>query len=121
MWPNQNVIDLNFDQRNRKEFTMSYQSKSLVIAGALATALSGIAGMAHAQENEKCFGVSLAGQNDCAAGEGTTCAGTSKVDYQGNAWTLVPAGTCETMELPAGEDGMARKGSLTALERDMAA
>ena len=98
---------------------MSYQSKSLVIAGALATALSGIAGMAAAQENEKCFGVSLAGQNDCAAGEGTTCAGTSKADYQGNAWTLVPAGSCETMELPAGDDGMARKGSLTALERDL--
>lgn len=98
---------------------MTYQSKSLVIAGALATALSGIAGMAHAQENEKCFGVALAGQNDCAAGEGTTCAGTSKVDYQGNAWKLVPAGTCETMDLPAGMEGMERKGSLTALERDL--
>jgi len=97
---------------------MSYQSKSLVIAGALVAALSGAAS---AQDNEKCFGVSLAGQNDCAAGEGTTCAGTSKVDYQGNAWTLVPAGTCDTMELPAAEDGLARKGSLTALERDMAA
>ena len=119
MWPNQYVIDLNLDQRNRKDLTMSYQSKSLVLAGALATALSGLAGMAAAQENEKCFGVSLAGQNDCAAGEGTTCAGTSKVDYQGNAWTLVPAGTCETMELPAADDGMARKGSLTALERDL--
>jgi uncharacterized membrane protein len=119
MWPRKNVIDPILDQPNRKDLTMSYQSKSLVIAGALATALSGIAGMAHAQENEKCFGVSLAGQNDCAAGEGTTCAGTSKVDYQGNAWTLVPAGTCETMELPAGDDGMARKGSLTALERDL--
>jgi uncharacterized membrane protein len=99
---------------------MAYQSKSLVIAGALATALSGIAGMAAAQENEKCFGVALAGQNDCAAGEGTTCAGTSKVDYQGNAWKLVPAGTCVTMELPAGADGMARMGSLEALDRDMA-
>ena len=99
---------------------MTTQSKSLVIAGALAAALSGIAGTASAQENEKCFGVALAGQNDCAAGEGTTCAGTSKVDYQGNAWKLVPAGTCETMELPAGADGMARMGSLTALDRDMA-
>ena len=98
---------------------MSIQSKSLVIAGALAAALSGVAGMASAQENEKCFGVALAGQNECAAGEGTTCAGTSKVDYQGNSWKLVPAGTCETMELPAGMDGMARKGSLTALERDL--
>ncbi len=100
---------------------MSYQSKSLVIAGAFATALSGLAGMATAQENEKCYGVSLAGQNDCAAGPGTTCAGTSTVDYQGNAWTLVPAGTCTTMELPAGEDGMARAGSLEPLERDLPA
>jgi uncharacterized membrane protein len=98
---------------------MSYQSKSLVIAGALAAALSGIAGVASAQENEKCFGVSLAGQNDCAAGEGTTCAGTSKVDYQGNAWKLVPAGTCLTMELPAAADGTARMGSLEALTRDV--
>ena len=98
---------------------MSTQSKTLIIAGALAAALS--AGAAAAQENEKCFGVSLAGQNDCAAGEGTTCAGTSKVDYQGNAWTLVPAGTCTTMELPAAADGTARAGSLEALERDLPA
>ncbi len=97
---------------------MSYQTKTLVIAGAFMAALSATAAMA--QENEKCFGVALAGQNDCAAGEGTTCAGTSKVDYQGNAWKLVPAGTCETMELPAGSDGMARMGSLEALDRDMA-
>lgn len=97
---------------------MSNQSKSLVIAGAFAVALSA-AGAVQAQENEKCFGVALAGQNDCAAGEGTTCAGTSKVDYQGNAWKMVPVGTCETMELPAGMEGMARKGSLTALDRDL--
>jgi uncharacterized membrane protein len=98
---------------------MTIQSKSLFIAGAFAAALSGAAGVASAQENEKCFGVSLAGQNDCAAGEGTTCAGTSKVDYQGNAWTLVPAGTCETIELPAAADGSARTGALEALDRDL--
>jgi uncharacterized membrane protein len=115
------MIGSRQDQRNQRDLNMSYQSKSLVIAGAFAAALSGAVGVATAQENEKCFGVSLAGQNDCAAGEGTTCAGTSKVDYQGNAWKLVPAGTCETMELPAAEDGMARKGSLTALERDLPA
>jgi uncharacterized membrane protein len=63
---------------------------------------------------EKCFGISLAGQNDCAAGPGTTCAGTSTVDYQGNAWKLVPAGTCVTMEKDGG-----RMGSLEALERDL--
>ncbi|MDH5453973.1 MAG: DUF2282 domain-containing protein, partial [Paracoccaceae bacterium] len=59
-------------------------------------------------------GVALAGQNDCAAGPGTTCAGTSKVDYQGNAWKLVPAGTCATMELPDG-----RMGAMEALDRDL--
>lgn len=51
---------------------------------------------------EKCYGVSLAGKNDCAAGPGTTCAGTSKVDYQGNAWKNVPAGTCVTLKTPTG-------------------
>ena len=92
----------------------------MVIAGALVAALS--AGVATAQDaQEKCFGVALAGQNDCAAGEGTTCAGTSKVDYQGNAWKLVPAGTCLTMELPAAGDGMVRMGALEALDRDMPA
>ena len=49
---------------------------------------------------EKCYGVSLAGKNDCAAGPGTTCAGTSKVDYQGNAWSLVPKGSCEKTASP---------------------
>jgi uncharacterized membrane protein len=68
---------------------------------------------------EKCFGVSLAGKNDCAAGPGTSCAGSSKVDYQGNAWTLVPAGTCATIELPAMADGTARMGSLEELPRDL--
>ena len=51
---------------------------------------------------EKCYGVALAGKNDCAAGPGTTCAGTSKVDYQGNAWKLVPKGTCTTIKTPKG-------------------
>jgi len=44
---------------------------------------------------EKCYGIALAGRNDCAAGPGTTCAGTSRTDHQGNAWKYVPAGTCE--------------------------
>lgn len=47
-------------------------------------------------EREKCFGVALKGQNDCKAGPGTTCAGTSTVDYQGNAWKYVDAGSCES-------------------------
>lgn len=52
---------------------------------------------AHAQaaaDSEKCFGVALKGKNDCAAGPGTTCAGTSRVDHQGNAWSKVAKGTC---------------------------
>lgn len=51
---------------------------------------------------EKCYGVSMAGKNDCAAGPGTTCAGTSKTDYQGNAWKNVPVGTCTTIKTPKG-------------------
>jgi uncharacterized membrane protein len=96
---------------------MSAQMKTLAVAGALAAALSAQFATTAAAEGakEKCFGVSLAGANDCAAGEGTSCAGTSKVDYQGNSWTYVPAGTCVTMELPDN-----RMGSLEALDRDMA-
>jgi uncharacterized membrane protein len=87
------------------EKLMSNTSKTLFLAASVATALSGLAHTASAQDTEKCFGVALAGENDCAAGPGTTCAGTSVVDYQGNAWSLVPAGTCETMELPDGRMG----------------
>jgi uncharacterized membrane protein len=102
--------------KHSREIKMSFNAKTFAVAGALAAALSAHAVPASAQEaKEKCYGVSLAGQNDCKAGEGTTCAGSSKVDYQGNAWTLVPAGTCTTMELPEG-----RMGSLTELDRDMA-
>lgn len=54
------------------------------------------------QAKEKCYGVSLAGKNDCAAGAGTTCAGTSKRDYQGNAWKYVAKGTCTKIKTPKG-------------------
>ena len=55
-----------------------------------------------AAKQEKCYGVAMAGKNDCAAGPGTTCAGTSKMDYQGNAWKHVAAGTCTTIKTPTG-------------------
>ncbi len=100
---------------------MSNTAKTLVIASAVAAAVSGAATTATAQAKEKCYGVSLAGQNDCAAGPGTTCAGTSTVDYQGNAWTLVDAGTCADIDLPKSADGGARAGSLEPLERDLPA
>ncbi len=60
---------------------------------------------------EKCYGISKAGDNDCAAGPGTSCAGTSKISYQGNAWKLVSKGTCSTINTPYG------KGSLTPVKR----
>ncbi len=87
--------------------------KATHIAAALASAIT-MAGMAHADDMkkdmdkgamEKCYGVAMAGENDCAAGPGTTCAGTSTKDYQGNAWKLVPAGTCADIETPAGHNG----------------
>ena len=90
--------------------------KGLAVASAVATALAMqvTAPAAADEENEKCFGVALAGENDCSAGPGTNCAGTSTVDYQGNAWKLVPKGTCLTMELPD-----ERMGALEALDRDL--
>ncbi|WP_019955030.1 BufA1 family periplasmic bufferin-type metallophore [Yoonia vestfoldensis] len=95
---------------------MTTKTLSLTLAASLASALTLSAGQVHAQAAtmEKCFGIALAGANDCAAGPGTTCSGTSTVDYQGNAWKLVPAGTCVTME-KEGE----RMGSLEALDRDL--
>src|SRR3954452_20307641 len=80
---------------------------ALSVAGAMMAALGYVATSAHAEPKppptagqEKCFGIALRGQNDCAAGPGTTCAGTSKVDYQGNAWKIVPKGTCATVMVP---------------------
>jgi uncharacterized membrane protein len=94
---------------------MTMNFNGLAIAGAIAAALATqIATPANAAAQEKCFGVALKGANDCAAGAGTTCAGTSKVDYQGNEFKLVPAGTCTKMKVPGD-----RMGSLTALTRDM--
>jgi uncharacterized membrane protein len=81
------------------------------LAGAIATALVLIGTPASAQMGgsegkEKCYGVALKGQNDCAAGAGTSCAGTSKVDYQKDAWKYVPKGTCETLTTPSGKGSL---------------
>ena len=90
---------------------------ALAVSGAGAAAAADQAGMkkpptaAQMQGMEKCYGVALAGQNDCKAGPGTTCAGTSKVDYQGNAWRLVDQGTCVTTKTPFGP------GSLSPVKR----
>jgi uncharacterized membrane protein len=84
-----------------------------VVASALAAAMSMTAAPANAAKL-KCYGVALAGQNDCAAGPGTTCAGTSKVDYQGNSWKYVDANSCEDVVIDAN-----RKGSGQPLQRDL--
>jgi uncharacterized membrane protein len=88
---------------------------SLVLAGAVTTALATLsvaapltkaeADAAMAAKKEKCFGVALKGQNDCAAGPGTTCQGTSTSDFQGNSWKFVQGGTCEGIVLPNGKHG----------------
>lgn len=98
---------------------MSTTFKNVAIAASVAAALVSHATAASAAEKEKCYGVSLAGENDCAAGPGTTCAGSSVVDYQGNAWTLVDAGTCMDISIDDMGDDVERMGSLEALDRDL--
>lgn len=69
-----------------------------------------------AQEQERCYGVALAGENDGIGQRADP--GSSTVDYQGNAWVMVPAGTCLTRPLPVQPDGTPRRGSLEPLDRD---
>jgi uncharacterized membrane protein len=75
------------------------------LAVALSITTLAAASASHADQPkpmEKCYGVAHAGKNDCAAGPGTTCAGTAKADYQGNAWILVDKGTCTSIKTPKG-------------------
>ena len=74
--------------------TRSSISAATLAAATLASAVMLASATSAAAPQEKCYGVALKGKNDCKAGPGTSCAGTSTVDYQGNAWKLVPAGTC---------------------------
>ncbi len=88
---------------------------SVFLAGAVTTALASMAvsapltkaevKAAQAAHKEKCYGVALKGQNDCAAGPGTTCQGTSTVDFQGNSWKFVQHGTCASIQVPGGHTG----------------
>jgi len=86
--------------------TRTLSAATLALALGSALSMAALPMSAHADvakpAMEKCFGVALKGKNDCAAGAGTTCAGTSAKDYQANAWKFVPAGTCETTKTPAG-------------------
>jgi uncharacterized membrane protein len=91
--------------------TATAAATATTLALALGAALALAQAPAAAQEagkdvaKEKCFGVALKGQNDCAAGAGTTCAGTAKKDHQGNAWKFVPTGTCAQMASPHSPTG----------------
>ena len=95
--------------------TKSLAATSLALV--LGAALSAAAVPAAAAETEKCFGVAMKGKNDCKAGAGTSCAGTSKIDYQGNAWSMVPKGTCEKTASPTSPTGM---GQLMEFKEKMA-
>lgn len=93
---------------------MSHPSQRQLMASLIAVAVSaGLASAASAQAKkpatEKCFGVAKAGKNDCAAGPGTSCAGTSTANYQGNAWKLVKAGTCLSIKTPKGNGSLSPK------------
>ena len=102
----------------RKTLTSTTLSAA-ALAFALGAALTLSTGTAAAgdADKEKCFGVALKGKNDCAAGPGTTCAGTSKIDHQGNAWKLVPKGSCEQTASPTSPTGF---GQLAAFEEKKA-
>lgn len=89
--------------------TTKTEIAAAALASAVAAALTLAASAASAQtmggekpNKEKCYGVSLKGENDCAAGHGTSCAGTSKVDYDPTIWKYVPKGTCTTIKTPNG-------------------
>lgn len=73
-----------------------------IVMAAVSTAEVDAQDQAKAPPMEKCYGIAKAGQNDCKAGPGTSCAGTSTKDYQGNAWKLVKAGTCLKTSTPKG-------------------
>lgn len=89
---------------------MSPVKTSAALAMIAITALStaALAGTAPAGKPamEKCYGVAKSGKNDCKAGPGTSCAGTSTRDYQGNAWKLVPVGTCLAIRTPQGHGSL---------------
>lgn len=78
---------------------------ALTLALALGTALNATTAAEKTADKEKCYGVALKAKNDCAAGAGTTCAGTSRIDHQGNAWSFVPKGSCEKIASPTSPTG----------------
>lgn len=71
---------------------------SLILAGAVAAAIAApMIGAANAADNEKCFGIAAAGQNDCQSA-GNSCAGQVSEAARADAWIYVPAGTCTKID-----------------------
>lgn len=89
--------------------TKTNAALAATLALSFAAGAASIAQAADKPAMEKCYGVSLAGKNDCKAGAGTSCAGTSKISYQGNAWKLVKAGTCTSIKTPQGIGSLSPK------------
>ena len=92
---------------------ISTKLPAAALALALGAAFASLPAHAQSADKEKCFGVALKGKNDCAAGPGTTCAGTSKTDFQANAWTLVAKGTCEKTASKTSPSGMGQMKTFT--------
>lgn len=84
---------------------------SVALAAGITAGLTMTPAAAQSGGKEKCYGVAKAGKNDCAAGPGTSCSGTSARDYQGDAWKLVDKGSCVKIKTPKGN------GSLTPIKR----
>lgn len=69
---------------------------SAALTAALATAA--VSSVALATDKEKCFGIALAGQNDCANITGThDCAGKAQKDNDLSEWKYVTKGTCKSL------------------------
>ena len=92
---------------------ISTKLPAAALALALGAAFASLPAHAQSADKEKCFGVALKAKNDCAAGPGTTCAGTSKTDFQGNAWSLVAKGTCEKTASKTSPSGMGQMKAFT--------
>jgi len=86
--------------------TITAASLALALGAAMTIAAAPVAAQDKMADKEKCYGVALKGKNDCKAGAGTSCAGTSKIDHQGNAWSMVPRGSCEKTASKTSPTGM---------------
>ena len=90
---------------------------ALALGAALTMAQSPAQAQAASADKEKCYGVSMKGKNDCAAGAGTTCAGTSVRDFQGNAWKYVAKGSCEKMASKTSSTGFGQLASFKDMSK----